>query len=157
MKKFLDNLENGLCAAGLFVMTFITVINVISRKFLGMSMSFLEELTIAMFILISLVGTAQVARIGGHLGLNLITDMLPKKIQKYTCLIAWACAAIFSGFLIVYGFQMVKGEMALGMKTAALGWPEWWFGIIIPLSGILILLGFTEWIIDVFKQAKEVE
>jgi TRAP-type C4-dicarboxylate transport system permease small subunit len=130
-------------------MTFITVINVISRKFLGMSMSFLEEITIAMFILISLFGAAEVAKEGGHLGLNLLTDMMPKKAQKVTSVISWACAMFFGGLLVRYGYVMVKGEIALGMTTPSLGWPEWWFGAIIPLSGLFIIIRFTQWIINI--------
>lgn len=95
MKKFFNNIENYLMAFGLTVMTFITVINVISRKLLGLSMSFLEELTTTMFILISLLGAAQVARKGGHLGLSALTDLLPKKYQKFVALVTWAAAAFF--------------------------------------------------------------
>ena len=96
MKKFLDNFENYIMSFGLTVMTFITVINVISRKFLGLSMSFLEEITTAMFILVSLLGAAQVAKKGGHLGLSILTDFIPKRFQKYAALITWAAAAFFS-------------------------------------------------------------
>jgi C4-dicarboxylate transporter DctQ subunit len=157
MKKFLDNIENYIMAFGLFVMTFITVINVISRKFLGLSMSFLEELTTAMFILVSLLGAAQVARKGGHLGLSALTDLLPKKYQKYVALITWAVATFFSYFLIRYGFAMVQSEIRMNMRTPALGWPEWWFGMFVPVGGIFIFIRFTQWIIDVFRQSKEVE
>jgi TRAP-type C4-dicarboxylate transport system permease small subunit len=75
MKKFLNNFENYIMAGGLTVMTFITVINVISRKFLGLSMSFLEEITTAMFILITLLGAAAAAGKGAHLGLSALTDL----------------------------------------------------------------------------------
>lgn len=157
MKKIFDNIEDAICALTLVIMTFITVINVISRKFLGLSMSFLEEITLIMFILASLIGSAAVAREGGHLGLNLFTDMLPKKYQKYVALVGWAAAAFFSTILTIYGFQMVKREYLMGVKTAALGWPEWTFGIVIPLSAIMIFIRYTQWVIDMFKQSKEVE
>lgn len=156
MKKFFDNIENAICAIGLIIMTSITVINVFSRKFLGMSMSFLEEITVAMFILISLFGAAAVAREGGHLGLDLITSHLPKKIQKSANILVWVCAALFSVFMIINGFRMVRSEIELGMKTPSLGWPEWWFGIIIPISGIFILIRFTQWTVSILRN-KEVE
>lgn len=157
MKKFFDNFENYFMAAGLFVMTFITVINVMSRKFLGLSMSFLEEITTAMFILISLLGAAAAAKIGGHLGLSAITDLIPKKFQKYIALITWFAATFFSYFLIKYGVVMVKSEMKMGMTTAALGWPEWIFGTFLPIGGIFIFIRFTIFTINVFKQSKEVK
>lgn len=157
MKKFLDNFENYIMAFGLTVMTFITVINVISRKFLGLSMSFLEELTTSMFILITLLGAAVAAKQGGHLGLSVLTDLIPKKHQKYVALITWAAAAFFSVLLIKYGWVMVKGEIAMGITTPSLGWPEWWFGMFLPVGGFFILIRFTQWTINIFKQSKEVK
>lgn len=155
MKKFFNNFENYIMAFGLTVMTFITVINVISRKFLGLSMSFLEEITTAMFILITLLGAAAAAKRGAHLGLSVLTDLLPKKLQKYVALITWSIATFFSFYLIKYGLIMVKGEMKMGITTASLGWPEWWFGMFLPIGGIFIFLSFTQWTINIFKQAKK--
>jgi len=157
MKKFFDNFENYIMAFGLTVMTFITVINVISRKFLGLSMSFLEELTTSMFILITLLGAAAAAKRGGHLGLSALTDLLPKKYQKYVALITWAVAAFFSILLIQYGIVMVKGEMAMGITTPSLGWPEWWLGMFLPIGGAFIFIRFTQWTINEFNKAKKEE
>ncbi len=157
MKKFINNFENYFMAGGLFVMTFITVINVMSRKLLGLSMSFLEEITTAMFILISLLGAAVAAKRGGHLGLSVLTDLIPKKYQKYVALLTWAAAAFFSFFLIKYGIVMVQSEIKMGMKTAALGWPEWVFGIFLPIGGMFIFLRFTLWTISFFIPSKEVK
>lgn len=158
MKKLsnvLDSIENYLLAGGLLVMTFITVINVISRKGLGMSMSFLEEITTAMFILISLIGAAKAARTGAHLGLSLITDALPKKYQKYVALFTWLVATFFSYYLIRYGLVMVQSEIRMNMRTASLGWPEWWFGMFVPIGGLFIFIRFTQWCVGEFKKAKE--
>jgi C4-dicarboxylate transporter DctQ subunit len=157
LKKFMDNFENYFMAGGLFIMTFITVINVMSRKFLGLSMSFLEEITTAMFILISLLGAAAAAKRGGHLGLSAITDLIPKKYQKYVALLTWATSAFFSYFLIKYGIVMVQSEIKMGMTTAALGWPEWIFGTFLPIGGVFIFVRFTLWTIKVFKESKEVK
>ncbi|MEL7648974.1 MAG: TRAP transporter small permease [Sedimentibacter sp.] len=155
MKKFFNDFENYIMAFGLTVMTFITVINVISRKFLGLSMSFLEELTTSMFILITLLGSAAAAKRGGHLGLGVLTDLLPKKLQKYVSLITWAAAAFFSFFMIKYGLVMVKGEILMGIKTPSLGWPEWWFGMFLPVGGFFILIRFTQWTINIFLNSKK--
>jgi TRAP-type C4-dicarboxylate transport system permease small subunit len=157
MKKFLNNIEYYFMAFGLALMTFITVTNVISRKFLGLSISFLEELTTTTFILVSLLGSAQVAKKGGHLGLSALTDLLPKKYQKYVAMVTWAAAAFFSYYLIRYGFAMVQSEIRMNMRTPALGWPEWWFGMYVPIGGIFIFVRFTQWIIHVFRQSKEAE
>ncbi len=158
MRKFIDNLEKHVMAVGLTVMTFITVINVISRKFMGLSMSFLEEITTAMFLLITLLGAAVAARQGGHLGLSVLTDLFPKKFQKYVILITWAASALFSVLLIKYGIDMVQSEIAMGVTTPSLGWPEAIFGSFVPIGAVFILIRFTQWAVSAFKQSnKEAE
>lgn len=157
MKNFLDNIENYIMSVGLTVMTFITVINVISRKFLGLSMSFLEEITTAMFLLITLLGAAAAAKKGGHLGLSVLTDLLPKKLQKYVIIFTWLMAVIFSVLLIKYGIAMVQSEIRMGITTPSLGWPEAIFGSFVPIGGVFILVRFTQWAFNSIKQSKEVQ
>lgn len=157
MKNFLDNIENYVMSVGLTVMTFITVINVISRKFLGLSMSFLEEITTAMFLLITLLGAAAAAKKGSHLGLSVLTDLLPKKHQKYVVLITWLASVVFSVLLIKYGINMVQSEIRMGITTPSLGWPEAIFGSFVPLGGVFILIRFTQWAFNAVKQSKEVQ
>lgn len=137
-------------------MTFITVANVFSRKVMHLSMSFLEEITTIMFILISLLGAAVAAKKGGHLGLSVFTDLIPKKYQKYVALVTWAVAAFFCYFLVKYGFSMVRAEYTMGIKTPSLGWPEWIFGMAMPVGGIFIFLRYTEFTIKMFR-SKEVQ
>lgn len=156
MKKFLDSIEQYIMAVGLTIMTFITVVNVFSRKVMHLSMSFLEEITTIMFILISLLGAAVAARKGGHLGLSIFTDFIPKKYQKYVALFTWFVAAFFCYYLVRYGFVMVAGEYKLGVTTPALGWPEWIFGLAVPIGGIFIFLRYTQYTYRMFK-SKEVE
>lgn len=155
MKKFFNNFENYVLAFGLTVMTFITVINVISRKFLGLSMSFLEEITTSMFLLTTLLGAAVAARKGAHLGLSALTDLLPKKFQKFVALITWAAAAFLSLFLIKFGIDMVQSEIAMGITTPSLGWPEAVFGSYVPIGGLFIFIRYTQWLVEIFKNAKK--
>ncbi|MGB7606529.1 MAG: TRAP transporter small permease [Lutisporaceae bacterium] len=156
MKEFLDNFEQYIIASGLTIMTFITVANVFSRKVLHMSISFLEEITTIMFILISLLGAAVVAKKGGHLGLSAITDFIPQRYQKYVVLFTWVVATFFCYFLVKYGFVMVAAEQKMGIKTPSLGWPEWIFGMTLPVGGIFIFLRYTQFTIKMFrnKEAK---
>ena len=153
--KFLDNLENNIIGYGLLIMTLITFVNVISRKFLHLSLSFTEEITTILFIFISLLGAAVAAKRGSHLGLTVFTDFIPAKYQKYVSLFTWLVATFFSFYLIRYGLAMVRSEYIFKVKTPALGWPEWIFGLAIPIGGFFIFVRFTQFTINVFRKAKE--
>ena len=153
--KFLDNIENHIIGYGLLIMTTITFVNVISRKFLHLSLSFTEEITTILFILISLLGAAVAAKRGSHLGLSVFTDLLPKKAQKYISLLTWLVASFFSFYLFRYGVDMVKSEYLFKVKTPSLGWPEWIFGLTIPIGAIFIFIRFTQFTVNVLKKEKE--
>lgn len=88
MNKILDNIEEWLVCICLAVMTLITFVNVIARWF-SASLSFSEEITTYLFVLLSLLGAAIAAKRGAHLGLTLITDHVGRRsltfLQPFRC------------------------------------------------------------------------
>lgn len=152
MKNFFDHFEEYVLSVSLLIMTFITFANVLARKVFQASWAFTEEITTALFILSSLLGAAAAAKKGAHMGLSALTDLLPEKLQKYVALITVLAATVFCGFLIKYGFDMVLTEIAFGQTTPALGWPEWIFGLAVPIGGIFIGIRFIQYGINVFKE-----
>lgn len=151
MKYFLDHFEEYILSVSLLGMTVITFANVLARKVFQASWAFTEEITTALFILSSLLGAAVAAKKGAHMGLSVLTDLLPKKLQKYVVLITVIASIIFCGFLIKYGFDMVITEFKTGQTTPALGWPEWIFGITVPIGGIFIAIRFIQSGINAFR------
>src|SRR5690554_2926123 len=152
LKKFFSHIEEYICAVSLLIMLVITFANVISRKFLGQSWSFAEEITANLFILSSMLGAAIAAKRGAHMGLSALTDLLPKKAQRYVSLITTLAAIVFSIFLLYQGFGVVAYEMKTGQTTPALGWPEWIFGTFVPIGGVFLLIRFVEFGIKAFKE-----
>ncbi|MDL2258998.1 TRAP transporter small permease [Eubacteriales bacterium OttesenSCG-928-K08] len=153
--KILDFIENVIMATSMIVMLGITFINVIIRKFTTTSFAFTEEVVTSLFILLTLVSAAAVARRGGHIGLSALTDMLPKKIQKFVALLSAAVSVFFSALLVYYGYLMALGEFKQGMLTAALQWPEWIFGSFVPIGGLFMALEFINYAILAFKGTQE--
>jgi len=152
LKKILDHFEEYVIAAGLAIMTSITVANVISRYILHASWSFTEEITTNMFVLCSLMGAAVAAKHGSHLGLSLVTDFLPKKFQKYITLFTVLCAIVLCYFIIRYGINMVLSQKLMGQTSPSLGWPEWMFGLTVPIGGFFILVRYIQFGIQSFTK-----
>lgn len=140
--RILDLIENSIMIAGLATMLAITFANIIGRKFLDASWAFTEEITCSLFLLVTLVGAAAAARRGAHLGLSLLTDLLPLKAQHVVVLLTGIAGITLSVLLVIFGVDMVLGEMETDMRTAALGWPEWWFGAFVPIGGFLMGIEF---------------
>jgi len=152
LKKLLDNIEEYIVASSLFIMTAIAFANVLSRKLFQASWSFTEEITANLFILASMLGAAIAAKRGSHLGLSILTDLFPKKYQKFVTLISTVAAVVFCIVLIKEGFVLAMQEKATGQLTPALGWPEWIFGTFVPIGGIFIMIRFIQYGIKAFKE-----
>lgn len=158
MRKILGNIEEYVSVVGLIIMTTIAFMNVISRKLLGMSWSFTEEITTNVFILISLLGAAIAVKRGSHLGLTILLEKIPKSFRKYFIIISTITEIFFSVMLLIFGIEMVMSELASGQTTPALGWPEWIFGSFVPLGAAFILIRVIEAGIKGYKLEKsEVE
>lgn len=157
MKKFLLDLEDHACALVLLIMLILTFVNVVARYVFLSSMPFVEELTCLGLLILSLVGVAVAAKRGAHLGLSVITDLLPQKAQKYLSLFAHLAAIFFSAVLIYYGSQMVVGEYVNKLTTAGMQWPVWLFGIWVPLGGAVMLIRYIYLARKELKKMKEDE
>jgi len=151
--KVLNSIERAILVSGFVVMLFITFINIVDRKipYFVLAWSTFEELTCALFMLISLVGAAMAARHGLHLGLSILTDLLPGKARLALTAFSGLCGLFFCGILVIFGAEMVQSEMAMNMRTAALGWPEWVFGSFIPIGAAFMGLEFINYIVSAFK------
>lgn len=156
MKKILEEFEHPFLAIGMLLMLIIAFANVIARK-LQIPLAFTEELTCALFIFVTLLGSAVAAKNGAHMGLSVLTDLLPKNIRRFVPLITMLAAWIFCGYLLVYGIAMVQSEMKFGQTTAALGWPEWWFGSFVPIGALFMLIRFTQFGIREFLKKEDKE
>ena len=103
----------------------LTVGNVFSRKVIHRSWSFTEELVVAVFVLITLLAAALACREkGGLVSLTLVTDRLPKKLEKPSVILITVLSIVFSAILFKYGMDKVLTQLANGKRTFVLNWPE---------------------------------
>ncbi len=155
MKKALCNLDEILAAIVLLIMTGIAFVNVIARYGLSSSISFTEELTSKLFVLFSLLGAAIAAKRRSHLGLTIITDALPAKTCLTVCAVGYALATAFCLLLLVYGIKMTAYEYSVDQLTAGMQWPEWIFGIYIPIGAAVAGFRFAQQAVAMFRQRGE--
>lgn len=144
VKKYLDHIDEFICAVLLFVMTCVTFTNVLSRYILHMSISASEEIATLLFILLSLMGSAIAVKRRAHLGLTIITDHLPPKAQSITTIFGYLCGIVFCGVLAYEGTIMTINEYKLGILTISMNWPEWIFCLFIPIGAVSIILRFAQ-------------
>ena len=155
MEKFLQSLEDNFCGVVLVVMLVLTFINVIARYIFLASMPFVEELTRLGLMILSLVGAAVAAKRRAHLGLSVLTDLLPQKAQNALTVIGNALGVFFGVILVWFGYGMVRNEYVNQLKTAGMQWPEWIFGIWVVIGGAVLVIRYLQMILRAILPGKE--
>lgn len=154
MKRFFSYFEEGICVVVFILMLSLAFANVLGRYVFHSSISFTEEITTNLFVLVSVVGTAIAAKRQAHLGLGVLTEMLPLKAQKIIFGIGNLLGALFGIVLLYTGVLMVINQWKIQAKTITLMWPAWIYGLFLPIGSIFIVIRFTQVAFKHFKDAK---
>lgn len=128
-----------MCAVLFAAMAVITFANVITRYLFRYSFAFLEELVIAFFVWITLLGTAVAFRERAHLNFSFITERLPFSMRK---LLYWVSITLGVGlfaFLIYFSILQIRDEMLLNLTSSGIGVPQWWYTIGVPIASVLVI------------------
>ncbi len=149
--KILDWIEEIICVLCTIAMTVLVFGGVVSRFVLHASLSFSEEITTYLFVLLSLMGTAIAAKRRAHLGLSILTDAVPPKVRKGLLVFGFAIASLFSAALFYYGIRMVMNQHKLGMVTAAMQFPEWIYATFVPFGAFFVTIRFIQAMIEEYK------
>ena len=99
----------------------------------------------------SFMGTAIAARRKAHLGLTLLTDKLSPNAARIVQTVMYAIATLFCLLIVIFGIQMVISQYQMGQQTATMQWPEWIYGLFVPLGGAFAMVAFLDGTIKIAK------
>lgn len=145
MKILGIRLDHWLVAILLAVMALITFINILSRYIFHLSLAATEEITINLFVWMTIIGIGIAFERGGQLGMVTFYNMFPRRFQK-------ACAALYSLlaaalFLILNYFmlQAIYDEITLFQaRSASLDIPVWIYYAGLPLFSVFVFRGIWQ-------------
>ncbi|MCP5085309.1 MAG: TRAP transporter small permease [Rhodobacteraceae bacterium] len=101
-KGVIDRLEETLIAAILGIMTLITFANVVARYGFNSNILWALELTVFLFAWLVLLGAGYAVKIGAHLGVDAVLNMVNAPARKVLGMITAACCILFA-FLLLKG------------------------------------------------------
>jgi TRAP-type C4-dicarboxylate transport system permease small subunit len=131
-----------LVAVFLFAMASIAFINVLSRYLFHFSFAFTEEITINLFVWMTVIGTGIAFERGGQLGMVTLYNLFPAKMKKIVTLINAALSALLFVFVDIYIIQAIYEEMTLFHATSpALDIPVWIYYVGVPIFSIFVFAG----------------
>ncbi|MDO4522883.1 MAG: TRAP transporter small permease [Eubacteriales bacterium] len=147
-------IENIVLAISLLMVLILTFGNVIARYVFHHSWGFTEELTVAVFVLVSLLGAGVAARKGELVNLALVTDNVGPKVKKVLLAISNIICIVYSLLLCYEAFGRIKVDHTFSPILHISKMVFWSFVLI---GGISLVLHFIEHTIDYLRDNKEVK
>jgi TRAP-type C4-dicarboxylate transport system permease small subunit len=125
-----------------FIMATIAFANVLSRYLFHFSFAATEEVTINLFVWMTVIGTGLAFEKGGQLGMVTIFDRFPEAAKKSVIVFSAFLAAILFLVVDIYMIKAIYYELTLFNATsAALGIPVWIYYIGVPVLSIFVFAG----------------
>lgn len=126
----------------LVVMVVVVFLQIVSRIIIQSSFPWTEELSRFLMIWLTFLGAAFSFQYGAHIGITLITNKIPRKLQALLqIIVAFLCIILFT-VLMVKGYELVMKSTT--QVSPALGIPMNYVYMVIPVSGFLMTLNVID-------------
>ena len=141
MKKEL-RIDYLVAAVLLFAMAAIAFANVVSRYFFHFSIASTEEITINMFVWMTVVGCGIAFERGGQLGVVTFFNLFPGKMQKGVILASAFLSALLFVLVDFFMLQAIHDELTIFHATSAsLSIPVWIYYAGVPFLSVFVFRG----------------
>lgn len=135
-------IDEWLAAILLFVMCLIAFLNVLSRYFFHVSFAATEEVTINLFVWITLIGIGIAFERGSQLGMESLYNLFPRLWKKGIVLFSAFLSAILFCAVDFVMIQTIHTEITFFHSTSgALGIPMSVYYIGVPILSVFVFFG----------------
>lgn len=138
-KLTLGAIERFLMAASMGILCLLTMANVLVRYFTDISFAFTEEISVALLVVMTLVGASHAFASNHHIAITFFVERKPDMAQAARRFAAF-CSLIMFGLLAWYGVRMAWDDYAFEVTSPSLGVPQWWYTVWLPVLSIVIVL-----------------
>ena len=135
-------IDHWIAAILLMTMALIAFVNILSRYFVNFSIGFTEEITINLFVWMTVVGMGIAFERGAQLGMVTFFNMFPLKMKKVLVIFSALLGAGLFVLVCRYMIQAICDEISLFHATSAsLGIPVWLYYAGVPLLSVFVFRG----------------
>jgi len=129
-----NQIEEKFCTYTFFIIVLMVFAQVISRYFIGASLTWSEELCRYLYVWECWLGVSLTQRYDRHIKLLFLVERLSPGRKKISEVIASVFSVGCALILAYYGFKLVLFSNALGSVSPALKLPMWIFYFCLPLG-----------------------
>ena len=137
--RHLDHFESYVCRALLAVFVTLLFVQIIARQVFGNSITWIEELSVILFVWFAYFGASYAARMAAH---NRVTFHLNRFPRQTARLIEALGDLFWIGFNLVMIWQSIKfiSQLKPFVKAQTLGWEMRYVYLILPIAFTLMTI-----------------
>lgn len=155
IRKVMNTAIKFICIALFAFMVLIGTYQILVRYIFNSPSTVSEELLTYSFTWMSLFAASYVLGKRDHMRMGFVADKLSPDKLKVLNIILEVITIAFSSIVMVYGGISIT-KLSMTQKTASLGIPMGYIYLVIPISGILIVIYSVLNIIDLARKGEEV-
>lgn len=138
--KTVLNADVVIAGAAFCALAALTFVGAISRYLMNSPFIWLEELQMGLFLIMVFFGLGAAARVGGHVVIDVFTDLLPEKLQLTVRVFSTLVVAAVLAFFAYEALVQVMNMLQLGRTTSILRIPTALFYSAVPIGFVLMIL-----------------
>lgn len=138
-KFSLAAVERFLMAASMGVLCLLTMANVLVRYFTDISFAFTEEISVALLVVMTLVGSSHAFATHHHIAIDYLIERKPA-IKAVAYRFSMLASLLMFSLLAWYGISMAWDDYRFEVTSPSLGVPQWWYTVWLPVLSLLIVL-----------------
>ena len=155
IRKVMNTAIKFICIVLFAFMVLIGTYQILVRYIFNSPSTVSEELLTYSFTWMSLFAASYVFGKRDHMRMGFVADKLSPDKLKVLNIILEVITIAFSSIVMVYGGISIT-KLSMTQKTASLGIPMGYIYLVIPISGILIVIYSVLNIIDLARKGEEV-
>lgn len=152
----LSNLDIIVATIILVILIALTFLGVVSRRVFNAPFTWLEEVQLACMVWIVYAAGGAAFRTGNHVAIEMLVDLLPKKLQKIMEVLITVVVFFVIGYLFKYSLGFIELFLKSGRSTSILKIPYYLIYGIAPISYVLMIVSYLySVVVGVKSEVKE--
>ncbi|WP_299908991.1 TRAP transporter small permease [uncultured Paracoccus sp.] len=137
--SFLDKFESHLCRILLAVFVTLLFVQIVARQIFGFSITWIEELSVILFVWFAYFGASYAARMAAHNRVSFHLNMMPRTRAR---IIEAIGDAFWIAFNVVFIWQSIAfiSRLKPFVKAQTLGWEMRYVYLALPIAFTLMTL-----------------
>lgn len=137
--SFLDKFESHVCRVLLAVFVTLLFVQIVARQVFGFSITWIEELSVILFVWFAYFGASYAARIAAHNRVGFHLNALPRSKAR---IVEALGDAFWIAFNVVFIWQSIEfiSRLKPFVKAQTLGWEMRYVYLALPIAFILMTL-----------------